>query len=63
MIDVWGYTCERCGHEWTGRGDEDPKTCPAAYCKSPYWDRPRKDSVKEKMDQIKGEKLGRRKGE
>jgi predicted Zn-ribbon and HTH transcriptional regulator len=37
-----GYKCERCGHEWVPRAkDETPKVCPK--CKSPYWDRPRKE--------------------
>ncbi len=35
----WDLQCERCGHEWTTRGDKLPKTC--VKCKSPYWDRPR----------------------
>ena len=40
-MTVWGYRCERCGHEWLPReqGQPDPKVCPK--CKSPYWDRPR----------------------
>lgn len=33
-------TCQRCEHEWTGRGDAAPRVCPR--CKSPYWDRPRR---------------------
>jgi rubrerythrin len=35
------YVCERCGHEWYPRGDEEPRVCPK--CKSPYWDRPRQE--------------------
>lgn len=35
-VQLWGYRCVRCGHEWLPR---DPKVCPK--CKSPYWDRPR----------------------
>lgn len=38
-MTVWGYRCERCGHEWIPRGQFVPKICPS--CKSPYWDRPR----------------------
>jgi predicted Zn-ribbon and HTH transcriptional regulator len=39
-VQLWGYRCERCGHEWLPREKErDPKVCPK--CKSPYWDRPR----------------------
>jgi predicted Zn-ribbon and HTH transcriptional regulator len=38
---VWGYRCERCGHEWVPRDkDQEPRVCPK--CKSPYWARPRK---------------------
>ena len=38
-ITVMGYRCERCGHEWVPRGDDEPRVC--ARCKSPYWNRPR----------------------
>ena len=41
-LRVWGYRCERCGHEWQPRDkEEEPRVCPS--CKSPYWNRPRKD--------------------
>jgi len=33
--------CTRCGHGWNPRLKGRPIICPA--CKSPYWDRPRKD--------------------
>jgi rubrerythrin len=36
------YRCERCGHEWIPRGDRPPDVCPSPTCKSPYWDRPRR---------------------
>lgn len=40
---VLAFICERCGHEWIPRDpDEPPRRCPA--CKSPYWDRPRRDA-------------------
>jgi hypothetical protein len=39
-LQVWGYRCERCGHEWVPRGDEPPRICPS--CKSPYFDRMRR---------------------
>lgn len=43
-IQVWGYRCHRCGHEWVPREKaQDPRVCPA--CKSPYWDRPRRDGT------------------
>ena len=39
-IQLWGYRCERCQHEWLPREkDKAPRVCPK--CKSPYWDRPR----------------------
>jgi len=36
-------SCFRCGHRWKPRNDEKPKVCPNPVCKSPYWDRPRKN--------------------
>jgi predicted Zn-ribbon and HTH transcriptional regulator len=39
-MEVDGWRCERCEHEWVPRTDAKPKVCPR--CKSPYWDRPRK---------------------
>ena len=39
-VQLWGYRCERCGHEWLPRKGEEPKVCPK--CKSPYWNTPRK---------------------
>lgn len=43
-ITVMGYRCLRCEHEWIPRGDADqePKVCPK--CKSPYWDKERRQS-------------------
>ena len=42
-LTVDGYRCERCRHEWIARKKEEyPKVCPK--CKSPYWDKPRKNS-------------------
>jgi predicted Zn-ribbon and HTH transcriptional regulator len=44
-VKLLGYRCERCGHEWLPRDkDHTPRVCPK--CKSPYWDRPRKDAAK-----------------
>ena len=38
-ITLFGYRCERCGHEWVPRETEhEPKVCPK--CKSPYWNTP-----------------------
>jgi DNA-directed RNA polymerase subunit RPC12/RpoP len=36
------FKCTRCGHEWLPRSVEKPERC--AKCKSPYWDKPRKDT-------------------
>src|SRR4051812_42909495 len=37
-----GFRCERCFHQWAPRDEnQEPRTCPG--CKSPYWNRPRKD--------------------
>ena len=37
-IEVKGYKCERCGHEWIPRKKEYPVLCP--NCESAYWDKP-----------------------
>lgn len=37
-IEVKGYRCERCGHEWIPRKKGYPVLCP--NCKSAYWDKP-----------------------
>ena len=39
---TWGYRCERCGHKWIPREEKPPRVCP--HCKSPYWDKQRKDA-------------------
>jgi predicted Zn-ribbon and HTH transcriptional regulator len=40
-VKIWGYRCERCGHEWVPRDkNKEPQVCPK--CKSPYWDTPRR---------------------
>jgi DNA-directed RNA polymerase subunit RPC12/RpoP len=43
-VTLQGYVCERCGHKWVKREatQGDPVICPK--CKSPYWDRPKKQS-------------------
>ena len=33
--------CLRCGGTWVPRKTTNPKCCP--HCKSPYWNKPRKD--------------------
>jgi predicted Zn-ribbon and HTH transcriptional regulator len=47
-ITLKGFICERCGHKWAPRENENPKVCPR--CKSPYWNSPRKQefNIKEK---------------
>src|SRR5712664_1043313 len=42
-ITVMGYRCERCTHEWIPKDtSREPSVCPK--CKSPYWNRPRKQT-------------------
>lgn len=47
-IMIQGYRCERCGHEWFPKdrsvdaAKRLPTVCPK--CKSPYWNRPRKQT-------------------
>lgn len=42
-ITVMGYQCERCDHQWIPRDfDTEPRVCPK--CKSPYWNKPRKQA-------------------
>ena len=39
------FICSRCGNKWLPRNEEEkPVQCPK--CKSPYWDRPKKDPLK-----------------
>jgi predicted Zn-ribbon and HTH transcriptional regulator len=44
-IKVDGYQCERCGHIWVKRMEDEPALCPK--CKTPYWNKPRKEEKKE----------------
>jgi predicted Zn-ribbon and HTH transcriptional regulator len=39
-VTLRGFKCERCGHIWAPREEEQPKVCPR--CKSPYWNTPRR---------------------
>jgi len=46
-IKIDGFRCERCGHEWVPADiNKPPRVCPK--CKSPYWERPRKEGKGEK---------------
>jgi DNA-directed RNA polymerase subunit RPC12/RpoP len=48
-ITVMGYRCERCSHEWVPKDPEkEPSVCPK--CKSPYWNRPRKNAPATRKD-------------
>lgn len=42
LIQISGFSCERCGHKWISRANSEhvPIVCPA--CKSPYWNIPKK---------------------
>jgi hypothetical protein len=41
-INVLGWRCFRCLHEWVPeKATRPPKVCPG--CKNPYWDEPRRD--------------------
>ena len=44
-----GYKCNRCSHEWVPRKGTvgEPRVCPK--CKSPYWNKPRKNARKGAM--------------
>ena len=46
-ITLKGYLCGRCGHQWVPKENVKPRVCPK--CKSPYWDTPRKTSLKEQF--------------
>ncbi len=43
-ITLMGYHCYRCEHEWVPQKSRtsEPKVCPK--CKSPYWDKPRRQA-------------------
>lgn len=59
-FEVEGWECLRCGHQWIPRvmTETEPTICPK--CKSPYWNKPRRDRVAEqrvKKPQVKGVKI------
>jgi uncharacterized Zn finger protein (UPF0148 family) len=41
--------CNRCGHKWFPRSTDEPTICPK--CKSPYWNRQRKEKKNSKMEE------------
>jgi len=47
-VRLWGWRCERCGHEWVPREktEGEPRVCPK--CKNPYWNKPRQKEAKSK---------------
>jgi DNA replicative helicase MCM subunit Mcm2 (Cdc46/Mcm family) len=54
--NVTVYQCERCEHEWIPRdalADEQelPTICPK--CKTPYWNKPRKEKKAKKPTKVR----------
>lgn len=49
-LQVWGYRCERCAHEWVPREQNEPRVCPK--CKSPYWNLPRKEKRSAELTEV-----------
>lgn len=49
-LNLDGYKCERCNHEWIARGKEKPIVCPK--CKSPYWNIPKKKWYRDEKKRI-----------
>ena len=46
-LSIEGFKCERCEHEWIPNDiHQEPTVCPK--CKSPYWNKPRKQKLKKK---------------
>lgn len=44
-VKLDGFRCLRCGHEWVPRDiANEPVICPS--CKSPYWNKPRRNQNK-----------------
>lgn len=45
IIKIKGWECSRCGHKWIPKEgfseSSKPISCP--NCKSPYWNKPRKN--------------------
>ena len=46
-VNILSNKCYRCSHVWIPRNiEEKPAVCPS--CKSPYWDRPKKEKKNER---------------
>lgn len=39
-IKLHKFKCNRCGHVWIPRKENEPERCPK--CNSPYWNKKRK---------------------
>lgn len=55
--NVWLHKCNRCKYTWSS-GKFNPKTCANKLCRSPYWNKERKnykktDSTNEILEDIK----------
>jgi DNA-directed RNA polymerase subunit RPC12/RpoP len=52
-FEVEGYECSRCGHKWIPRTktETEPTICPK--CKSPYWDKPRRNDTTNQLEQAR----------
>ena len=42
--------CIRCGHTWYPRSQNKPIICPK--CKSPYWNKAKKEAIKEAIKEV-----------
>jgi len=52
VIELKGFRCDRCNHEWLPRLkiEQEPTICPK--CKSAYWNKPRRiDLAKSEQEQ------------
>ena len=62
-VMIEGYLCERCGYRWSSRNgtgyrdQRDPGHCPK--CKTPYWNRPRKNNLPEEKQALRWSERGR----
>lgn len=54
-VDVHKCTCLRCGHEWHTLQPTKPKCCPTRKCHSIYWDRPRTNRPRKKVEKVTDE--------
>jgi len=45
-ITLTKLKCLRCGYTWFPRKPEPPQACANPKCRSPYWNKPRKNKRK-----------------